>query len=105
MKNVHRPLPPSRYAGGVDCDLHSAVPDMSILLPYLDDYWREMVEVRALDRLNLSLTSYPKGAPITCRPDWRPVDGRWPGTSLDAMREHVLDRYQPCFGILNPLYG
>ena len=59
MKDVHRPPPPSQYAGGVDCDLHPAVPDMSVLLPYLDDYWREMVEVRALDRLNLSLTSYP----------------------------------------------
>ena len=43
---------------------------MSVLLPYLDDYWREMVSVRALDRLNLSLTSYPQNAPMSCRPDW-----------------------------------
>lgn len=99
-----RPAPP-RTAGGVDCDLHPAVPDMGALLPYLDDYWREMVRVRALDRLNLSLTSYPKGAPITCRPDWRPADGSWPGSSLAAMQAHVLDRHRPSFGILNPLYG
>ena len=39
-------------------------------MPYLDDYWREMVSVRALDRLNLSLTSYPQNTPLSCRPDW-----------------------------------
>ena len=40
--------------GAIDCDLHPAVSGMGVLLPYLDDYWREMVSVRALDRLNLS---------------------------------------------------
>jgi uncharacterized protein len=92
------------YAGAVDCDLHCAVPDMSVLVPYLDDYWREMVRVRALDRLNLSLTSYPDNAPISCRPDWK-LDGKKAGSSLLAMQNHVLDRYQPRFGILNCLYG
>ena len=52
------------YAGAIDCDLHPAVPGMGVLLPYLDDYWREMVSVRALDRLNLSLTSYPQIAAV-----------------------------------------
>ncbi len=60
----------TRYAGAIDCDLHPAVPGMSALVPYLDDYWREMVSVRALDRLNLNLTSYPQNAPLSCRPDW-----------------------------------
>src|SRR5690242_2502001 len=94
----------SRYAGAIDCDLHCAVPDMSVLVPYLDDYWREMVRVRALDRLNLSLTSYPDNAPISCRPDWK-LDSKKAGSSLAAMQGHVLDRYQPRFGILNCLYG
>ena len=93
------------YAGAVDCDLHPALPGMNVLLPYLDDYWREMVSVRALDRLNLSLTSYPQNAPLSCRPDWKPDNGRKPGSSLEAMQAHVLDRYQPRFGILNCLYG
>src|ERR1700759_1363054 len=31
---------PAHYAGAIDCDLHPAVPGMSVLLPYLDDYWR-----------------------------------------------------------------
>src|SRR3984957_10290947 len=95
----------TQYAGAIDCDLHPAVPSMRVLLPYLDDYWREMVSVRALDRLNLSLTSYPQNAPLSCRPDWMPGEGKKPGSSLEAMQEHVLDRYQPRFGILNCLYG
>jgi uncharacterized protein len=93
------------YAGAIDCDLHPALPGMSVLLPYLDDYWREMVSVRALDRLNLSLTSYPQNAPLSCRPDWQLDNARKPGSSLQAMQAHVLDRYQPRFGILNCLYG
>jgi uncharacterized protein len=94
-----------RFAGAIDCDLHPAVPSMSVLVPYLDDYWREMVQVRALDRLNLSLTSYPDNAPLSCRPDWKLDGGRKAGSSLVAMQEHVLDRYQPRYGILNCLYG
>src|SRR4051794_16669109 len=96
---------PATYAGAIDCDLHPALPGMQVLLPYLDDYWREMVSVRALDRLNLSLTSYPQNAPLSCRPDWKPEGAAKPGTSLEAMQRHVLDRYQSRFGILNCLYG
>jgi predicted TIM-barrel fold metal-dependent hydrolase len=96
---------PAKYAGAIDCDLHVAVPGMNVLVPYLDDYWREMVSVRALDRLNLSLTSYPDNAPLSCRPDWMPGKGGKPGSSLQAMQAHILDRYQPRYGILNCLYG
>ncbi|MBR0687789.1 amidohydrolase [Bradyrhizobium manausense] len=94
-----------RYSGAIDCDLHPAVPGMDVLMPYLDDYWREMVAVRALDRLNLSLTSYPQNAPLSCRPDWKPQGSAKPGSSLEAMQEHVLDRFQAGLGILNCLYG
>src|SRR3954467_15707297 len=93
------------YAGAIDCDLHPAVPGMSVLMPYLDDYWREMVSVRALDRLNLSLTSYPQNAPLSCRPDWKPAGVAKPGPPVEGMQRHVLDRYQFRFGILNCLYG
>lgn len=95
----------ARYAGAIDCDLHPAVPGMNALVPYLDEYWREMVSVRALDRLNLSLTSYPQNTPLSCRPDWMLEGGKKPGSSLKAMQEHILDRYQARYGILNCLYG
>ena len=68
----------------IDCDLHPAVPSTAALLRYLDPYWREMTAVRALDRLNLSLTSYPQNAPLACRPDWARA-GEKPGSSLAAM--------------------
>jgi hypothetical protein len=93
------------YTGVIDCDIHPAVPGMNVLLPYLDEYWREMVTLRALDRLNLSLTSYPQNAPLSCRPDWMLKEGQKPGSSLPAMQQHVLDRYQARYGILNCLYG
>jgi hypothetical protein len=94
-----------KFSGAIDCDLHPAVPGMGVLLPYLDDYWREMVSVRALDRLNLSLTSYPQNAPLSCRPDWKPADGSKPGASLAAMQAQALDPFGSSFGILNCLYG
>ncbi|MBR0713565.1 amidohydrolase family protein [Bradyrhizobium liaoningense] len=96
---------PQGYAGAIDCDLHPAVPGMDVLAPYLDDYWKEMVAVRALDRLNLNLTSYPQNAPLSCRPDWKPKAGTKPGSSLAAMQQHVLDPFQLKLGILNCLYG
>lgn len=94
-----------RFRGAIDCDLHPAVPGMAALMPYLDDYWREMVSIRALDRLNLSLTSYPQNSPLSCRPDWKPIDGSKPGSSLSALQQHVLDPLGTQIGILNCLYG
>ena len=36
----------SPIAGGVDCDLHPAVPHLTSLLPYMNDYWRDQVTTR-----------------------------------------------------------
>ncbi len=103
--NLEAGVDAAKYAGAIDCDLHPAVPGMGVLLPYLNDYWREMVAVRALDRLNLSLTSYPQNTPLSCRPEWKLDGGQKPGSSLRAMQEHVIDRYRQRWGILNCLYG
>jgi predicted TIM-barrel fold metal-dependent hydrolase len=88
----------------VDCDVHAAVPDMAALMPYLDAYWREMVGVRALDRLNFALTSYPPGAPINCRPDWKPDKGL-PGSDVELVRAHVFGQAGVTHAILNCLHG
>ena len=95
---------PPAFSGAIDCDLHPVVPSTSALLPYLDPYWREMASVRAIDRLNFSLTSYPQNTPLACRPDWRRA-GETPGTSLATMQSDVLDRFGSRFGILNCLHG
>src|SRR5215212_11479202 len=91
------PLP-----GGVDCDLHPAVPHLTSLLPYMNDYWRDQVTTRGMT--DLVSQSYPTNSPISSRPDWRPAQGK-PGESLADMQKQALDRFGTAFGICNPLYG
>ena len=59
-----------RYPGAIDCDIHPTVPGIGVLLPYMDDYWQEAFVSRGID--GLEMASYPPGAPISCRADWRP---------------------------------
>jgi uncharacterized protein len=88
--------------GAIDCDIHPGVPDIKALLPYMSDFWRESFVDRGIDGFDMQ--SYPLGAPITCRPDWR-VAGQRPGSSLDAMRTQALDRFGIGIAICNPLTG
>ena len=88
--------------GGIDCDVHPAVPGMAALLPYLDDYWREQVTVRGIDGLDLS--AYPPGAPASVRQDWRPPSGK-AGASLDQLQRHALDGFGSRIAICHCLYG
>lgn len=92
---VHRPI---------DCDLHPALPSFEVLLPYLDDYWRGTVVTRGIDRADFDLTAYPAHSPLSCRPDWRPVDGN-PGTDLGLLRHDALDRFGSRVGICNVLHA
>ena len=55
----------SPIAGGVDCDLHPAVPHLTSLLPYLNDYWRDQVTTRGMT--DLISQSYPPNSPISAR--------------------------------------
>jgi predicted TIM-barrel fold metal-dependent hydrolase len=91
------PLP-----GGIDCDLHPAVPHLTSLLPYMNDYWRDQVTTRGMT--DLVSQSYPTNSPISSRPDWRPGQGK-PGSDLADMQKQALDRFGTAFGICNPLYG
>jgi len=86
----------------IDCDLHPALPGCMALLPYLDGHWRDEIASRGLDDLDLSL--WPRGAPLTVRPDWRPAKGLAGGT-LEALRTQALEPFGTGFGILNPLFG
>src|SRR2546423_4178064 len=92
----------SPIKGGVDCDVHPAVPHLTSLLPYLNDYWRDQVTTRGMT--DLISQSYPTNSPISSRPDWRPAQGK-PGSSYDDMKRQALDRFGVAYGICNPLYG
>jgi hypothetical protein len=50
----------------IDCDVHANVPAIQALVPYLDEYWQDMVEVRGID--GFESRSYPRdGRRRTCR--------------------------------------
>src|ERR1700735_2473666 len=76
-------------SGAIGCDLHPGVPEIKALLPYMNTFWRTSFVDRGID--GFDLMSYPLGAPITCRPDWR-VAGQLPRSSLDSMRGQALDQ-------------
>ncbi len=88
--------------GAIDCDIHPGVPGIKALLPYMDEHWQDAFVQRGMD--NFDLASYPPGAPISCRPDWRPREGK-PGTDFSQLRTQALDGFGARFAICNPLYG
>src|ERR1700730_3331035 len=88
--------------GGIDCDIHPAVPAMDALLPYLSGHWRESVVQRGVHELNS--IAYPQHAPISARPDWRIANGR-PGSDLESVRSQALAPFGTGIAICNCLYG
>jgi predicted TIM-barrel fold metal-dependent hydrolase len=90
--------------GAIDCDVHPAVPKTSVLLPYFDDYWRDQIVNRHIDRTGFALMSYPPNSPLSARPDWRPAAGP-PGSDLDLLRTQALDRFGTRYAICNTLHG
>jgi predicted TIM-barrel fold metal-dependent hydrolase len=90
--------PPS----AIDCDVHIVVPDNKVLLPFLDDYWREQVTSRGIEALDIA--TYPAKNPLTGRIDWRPASGK-AGTDLDRLRTDLLDRRGVKIAVCNVVYG
>src|SRR3981189_3091495 len=80
----------SPIAGGVDCDLPPALPHLTSLLPYLNDYWRDQVTTRGMT--DLVSQSYPANSPISSRPDWRARQGQ-PGSSLEDSKGRRAARF------------
>jgi hypothetical protein len=87
-------------AGAIDCDIHLPVPGARELLPYLDDFWQDMIVSRGMDRLDLA--SLQK-SPMSMRPDWQPPEGG--ACDLDMLRSHLLDRWDLRVAICNCLHG
>ena len=89
-------------SGVIDCDIHPEVPGLKALLPYLNDYWAEVVKTRGMD--DLASISYPANSPLTARADWRPAQGR-PASTLAQLRSECLDPFGTSLAICNCLYG
>jgi uncharacterized protein len=92
------------FAGAIDCDLHPLMPGATALLPYLDEYWRDQLVNRHIDRYSFVLTSYPPYSPLSARPDWRQTSGL-PAGDIDAIRRHALDPFGTRLAICNVLHG
>jgi uncharacterized protein len=86
----------------IDCDLHPAVPGLAVLMPYLDEMWRETVARRGIDELNT--IAYPANSPLTARADWRRQEGR-PASTLQRITEEALEPFDTQLAICNCLYG
>jgi hypothetical protein len=92
----------SAYNGAIDCDIHPTVPDIPALLPFMDAYWRDAFVSRGID--GMEMASYPPGAPLACRADWRPAKGR-PASDQETVATQCLDAFGTRLAILNPLSG
>ncbi|HVV92260.1 MAG TPA: amidohydrolase family protein [Hyphomicrobiales bacterium] len=89
-------------SGRIDCDIHPTVPDIQVLFPYLDDYWRGVVVERGIE--GLDSIAYPPNAPKAARADWRHGQLR-AGSSLGDMQADALDPWSIETAICNCLYG
>lgn len=85
----------------IDCDIHPTVPSTDVLLPYMDEYWRQSIGARGVD---LTSIAYPPNAPISARPEWRGTSGR-AGLTAEAVSDQLLDRWDIGIAICNCLYG
>jgi len=88
--------------GPIDCDVHPTVPNLAVLLPYLEPMWRETVIRRGIDEL--TTISYPTVNPLTSRTDWRDATGK-AATSAAVLGAQALDPFATQLAICNCLYG
>ena len=100
------PPPPIRYnppmaapTGGIDCDIHPALPGTAALLPYLEPYWREQITIRGIDGLDLA--SYPAPHPRQRPPGLAPRRPQKPGADFARLRPQALDAFGSRFAICN----
>ena len=86
------------FRNAIDCDMHPRLPTPAELARYMDDYWRETVELRGID--SWQSIAYPAGAPLTMRPDWRRSRANAdPASAAQA----TLDRHQFAHAVCNLL--
>ena len=95
-------ISPNAFSNPIDCDIHPSVPNLNALLPYMNEHWQDTIVQRGVHELET--ISYPKNAPLTVRPDWRPETGM-PAANVDLIRKQALDPFGTSLAILNCLYG
>jgi len=89
---------PINGLGAIDCDVHPRSPRREDLMPFLDDYWREIFMSRSIDRLELM--SYPESTL-----PYRHKDGERVNCDADSMVRSHLDPLGLEAAILNVVSG
>lgn len=92
-----------RFAGAIDCDVHSIVPTTVALAKYLPAYWKSFNA--DADNPSLEPNSYPPGHPFTFRPGSRPEPVDNAGDALTRLRRHVFEELGASVAIVNCLHG
>ncbi len=87
----------------VDVDVHAIVPSIDALLPYMAPQWREYATTSQFR--GPTDGTYPANAATSRDPSLEPVDGAAPATTVEALRQHVLDPWGTSVAIVNCVYG
>jgi predicted TIM-barrel fold metal-dependent hydrolase len=91
--------------GIIDCDVHIDPPEAALLFPYLEEHWREYVQLAAYKLPASVAVTYPPGAPTTRVREAR-VPGEWSvDKEYDLLRTNVLDRRNVRAAILTCFWG
>lgn len=102
---VSSPAPGGRVATrAIDCDVHCSLPSIETLFPYLPEQWPEYIRNAGFAGSTALTSNYPPGAPTTATAEAR-AHGAPPGSSLEALQRHVLDRWDMSLAILNCMTG
>jgi predicted TIM-barrel fold metal-dependent hydrolase len=83
----------------IDADVHSVVPSVKDLYPYLSEYWKNYIDISEYKRPPTNHT--PSGGP---RIDALPPGGGPAGSDADFMRAQLLDQWNIEYAVLNPSY-
>jgi len=87
------------YKGAIDCDLHPRLPTPRELGRFMNEHWRDTVELRGIETWDS--IAYPPNAPLTRRPDWRKAEADSTPANLAA---DTLDRFGFAHAICNSLF-
>jgi predicted TIM-barrel fold metal-dependent hydrolase len=90
-------MPAERAQPLIDCDVHAVVADVSVLEPHLDAHWREVIATTQFT--GPTDQAHPPNLPSSLG-DYAPAGDDAPGTTLAALRAHILDPLGPQIAVL-----
>ncbi|GAB3348093.1 amidohydrolase family protein [Amycolatopsis echigonensis] len=98
---VHSPAASGVSGAVVDVDIHENMPNLRVLLPYLEPQWQRHITDYGWTHVRSDYPYWPPTAGTGgLRMDAVPEVGGPPGSDLDLMRGQLLDRHDIGMGVL-----